>query len=117
MQESTKGYVQIFGLHIWIDLLACQEINDMLSNTMTAEDEDAALNELAELQAEALRAQIPSVPLAIPQVVEGQSGKTWHCTFHVSNPDKTCTGEEEEEEEVAVVRRRMRAFSEVAIEA
>lgn len=75
-----------------------REINDMLSNTMTAEDEDAVLSELAELQAEALRAQIPSVPsAAIPEAPE--------------SPVKSS----EEEEEVAVERVRER--SRVAIEA
>ncbi|GJJ08787.1 hypothetical protein Clacol_003006 [Clathrus columnatus] len=50
-----------------------REINEMLSNTMTADDEEAVLNELAELQAEALQAQAPLVPpVFLPAVPEGE---------------------------------------------
>jgi len=42
-----------------------QEINDMLANSMTADDEDAVLKELAQMQAEELRAQQPPEPAVV----------------------------------------------------
>lgn len=49
----------------------------MLSNTMTADDEEAVLNELAELQEEALRAQAPPVPaVLLPNAPETEPSST-----------------------------------------
>ncbi|KAF8523095.1 Snf7 family [Hysterangium stoloniferum] len=49
-----------------------QEINDMLANSMTADDEDAVIRELAQMQAEQLRAQEPPEPAVVLPTVPQQ---------------------------------------------